>query len=54
MHWVMLGEGQRNPPRREGTHPRYALLETLRHALRAVTPHDAAAWLAHCGYAVKP
>ena len=28
-----------------------ALIEALAQALRAVTPQDAIAWLAHCGYA---
>jgi transposase len=30
------------------------LLDALGDALRAVSPDDAAAWFAHCGYAVKP
>jgi transposase len=31
-----------------------ALLDALAEALRAVSPQDAAAWFAHCGYAVNP
>lgn len=31
-----------------------ALLDALRDALRDVSSEDAAAWFAHCGYAVKP
>jgi transposase len=30
------------------------LLTALAHALRSISPQDAAAWFAHCGYAVKP
>ena len=30
------------------------LVDALAQALRAVSPHDAAAWFAHCGYAVNP
>ena len=30
------------------------LLDALAVALRSVSPHDAAAWFAHCGYAVIP
>ena len=30
------------------------LLDALALALRAVSPQDAAAWFAHCGYAVQP
>ena len=30
------------------------LLDALGDALRAVSPNDAAAWFAHCGYTVKP
>jgi transposase len=31
-----------------------ALVEALAAALRSVSPQDAAAWFAHCGYAVSP
>lgn len=31
-----------------------ALLDALCNALRAVSPEDAAAWFAHCGYTVNP
>ena len=31
-----------------------ALLDALCEALRAITPQDAIAWFAHCGYAVNP
>ncbi|MBI5081635.1 MAG: IS630 family transposase [Chloroflexi bacterium] len=31
-----------------------ALLDALRDALLAVTPQDALAWFAHCGYAINP
>lgn len=30
------------------------LLTALAQALRSVSPQDAAAWFAHCGYAIKP
>ena len=30
------------------THP--DLLQAITHALRAITPQDAANWFAHCGY----
>jgi transposase len=30
------------------------LITALAQALRAVSPQDAAAWFAHCGYAIKP
>jgi transposase len=30
------------------------LLTALAQALRSVSPRDAAAWFAHCGYAIKP
>jgi transposase len=31
-----------------------ALVEAVRDALHTVTPNDAAAWFAHCGYAIDP
>jgi transposase len=41
-------------PRAAKARPWDALLDALCHALRAVSPEDAAAWFAHGGYTVNP